>query len=316
MRVAVLSGGTGTPKVIEGLEKVIGQDKLSIIVNTSDDFWFYGLYISPDVDTVTYLLSGLLDTDRYWGVRNDTFRCLSALGRYGAFEWFKVGDVDMATHIFRTYLLRRGYTLTGVTKYLSGRLGVKAEVLPMSDDHVETYVLTDEGELHIQEYLVKRRCEPKVFDIRFEGLSEAKATKDVLRALEKCDLILLGPSNPINSIGPILSVRGVRDGVKRARERGVPVIAISPIIGNKPVSGPAHIFMEVMGFEPSPLGIAEMYSDVASALILNVSDAGYSGLIRSRYGMEVYTTNILMNSLEDKVRLAEFVLKVARRPYA
>ncbi len=310
MNLVVLSGGTGTPKLLEGLEVIVGQERLNVIVNTADDFWYYGLYISPDIDTVIYLFSNLLDKNKYWGIRDDTFNAFEMLKLYGMPGWFHLGDRDLAMHIFRTYLLRKGYTLTAVTKYICKRLGVKANVLPMSDDHVETYVLTDIGELHIQEYLVKYRFKPKVYGITFPGIEKASATIDVLKALDEGDAIVLGPSNPINSIGPILNVKNVRSKIKERKEKDIPVIAISPIIGTKALSGPAHIFMKALGYEPTPYGIAEIYSDIISDIIIHKTDEKYANIIRRKLGIEVHLENIIMKDLDDKIRLAKKVLEI------
>ena len=180
--------------------------------------------------------------------------------------------------------------------------------MPMSDDHVETYVLTELGELHIQEYLVKHKFKPRVYDLKFRGLDKARATKHVLNALRSCKAVVIGPSNPINSIGPILAVKGVKEQLVKLRESGVKIVAVSPIIGSKPVSGPAHIFLEALGYESSPLGVAEVYSDVVTAMVIHESDEAYAAKIRSKFGIEVYTFNVIMNTIEDKIRLAKFIL--------
>ena len=312
MKLTVLSGGTGTPKLLEGLESLVGQYNLNVIVNTSDDFWYYGLYISPDVDSVTYLFSNLLDKEKYWGIKDDTFNSFNMLKRYGLPEWFHLGDRDLAVHIYRTYLLREGYTLTEVTKYIADKLGVKAKVIPMCNEHVETYVLTEIGKLHIQEYLVKYRFKPKVYGIMFPGIERAKATSEVLKAIRDSEAIVLGPSNPINSIGPILAVKPVRREIKKKLKSGTPIVAVSPMVGSKALSGPAHIFMEALGYEPTPYGISQIYSDIISDLIVHHSDSKYVSGIEKEFGINVHLANVVMNTLDDKVRLARKVLNICK----
>ncbi len=308
MKLVVLSGGTGTPKLLEGLEHILGQENLYVIVNTADNFWHLGLYVCPDVDTVVYLFSNLLDKDKYWGIKGDTFNSLEMLKLYGMPGWFHLGDKDLAMHIIRTYLLNKGYRLTSITKYICGRLRVKARILPMCDEHVETYVLTNLGELHIQEYLVKYKSKPRVYGITFPGLKNARATADELHALDEADAIIIGPSNPINSIGPILGVKPIRDAIRSKRNNGIPVIAISPIIGGRALTGPAHIFMEALGYEPSPYGVAEIYSDLVSDIIIHETDKGYVDRINKEFNINVHVRNIIMGNLDDKISLAKYLI--------
>ncbi len=312
MKVLALSGGTGTPKLLRGLEAVIGQDNISVIVNTSDDIWLNGLYIAPDIDSVTYLFSGLLDAERGWGIKGDTFNSFEALKTYGAQDWFYIGDRDLATHIYRTYLLNKGYSLTSVTKYMASKLGVKALVLPMCNEHVEARVLTDQGDLHIQEYLVKYRMKPRVYGITFSGMSEARASQEVLKAIDESELIVIGPSNPINSIGPILMLPGVKEKIVERRRSGIPIIVVSPIIGGRPLKGPAHIFLNALGYEASSFGVAEVYTDVATAIVVDRVDELEASRIRSKLGLTTYVEDIVMKDLDSEVRLAKRILDIAR----
>lgn len=312
MKVLALSGGTGTPKLLKGFEEVIGQENISVIVNTSDNIWINGLYIAPDIDSITYLFSGLLDVERGWGIKGDTFNSFEALKAYGAQDWFYIGDRDLATHLYRTHLLNRGYSLTSVTKYIASKLGVKASVLPMCNEHVEARVLTDHGDLHIQEYLVKYRLKPKVYGIAFNGIDKAKAPQEVLKAIDESELIVIGPSNPINSIGPILMVPGVKERIIEKKKSGAPIIAVSPIVGGRPLKGPAHIFLSALGYETSSFGVAEVYADIATAIVVDRVDEGEASRIRSKLGLTTYTEDIVMKNLDDKVKLAKKILNIAR----
>ncbi len=306
-----MSGGTGTPKLIGGFRQLLRDEDLNVIVNTSDDFIYHGLYVSPDVDTVTYLFAGVLDESKYWGIVNDSFRAHEMLCKLNDLCWFHVGDLDLAIHVYRTMLLNMGYSLTQATKAIAGGLGVKANVLPMCNEHVETHVLTDQGDLHIQEYLVKYRCRPRVYGLRFEGISNAKLTSDVARVVRECDFLVIGPSNPVNSIGPILMVDGLREMIKRQVDYGKKVVAVSPIIGSKAISGPAHIFLEAMGYEPTPLGVAEYYEGVITDFIIDERDQEIAGEIESRVGVRVHTSNILIDDKESKRMLAEKIIRIA-----
>lgn len=312
MKVLALSGGTGTPKLLKGFEGVIGQENVSVIVNTSDNIWLNGLYIAPDIDSIIYLFSGLLDVERGWGIKGDTFNSFEVLKTYGAQDWFYIGDRDLATHLHRTYLLNSGYSLTSVTKYMAFKLGVKASVLPMCNEHVEARVLTDHGDLHIQEYLVKYRMKPKVYGIAFSGIGKAKAPQEVLKAINESELVVIGPSNPINSVGPILMVPGVKERIIEKRSSGVPVIAVSPIIGGRPLKGPAHIFLNALGYEASSFGVAEVYADVATAILVDRVDEGEASRIRSKLGLTTYVEDIVMRDLDSKVKLARRILDIAR----
>ncbi|MCS7127699.1 MAG: 2-phospho-L-lactate transferase [Sulfolobales archaeon] len=312
MKVLALSGGTGTPKLLEGFEGVIGQENISVVVNTSDNIWLNGLYIAPDIDSITYLFSRLLDVERGWGIKGDTFNSFEALKTYGAQDWFYIGDRDLATHLYRTHLLNKGYSLTSVTKYIASKLGVKASVLPMCNEHVEARVLTDHGDLHIQEYLVKHKLKPKVYGITFSGIDKAKAPQEVLKAIDESELVVIGPSNPINSIGSILMVPGIREKVVEKRRKGTPIIAVSPIIGGRPLKGPAHIFLSALGYEASSFGVAEVYADVVTAIIVDRVDEMEASRIRSKLGLTTYIEDIVMKDLEGKVKLAKRILDIAK----
>jgi len=309
--ITLLSGGTGTPKLIEGLRHVVKDEELTVIVNTADDVWWNGLYISPDVDTILYLFANIIDTDKYWGIRGDTFYALNQLSKYSAeWTWFSIGDRDLATHIIRTYLLKKGYKLHEIVKYLSEKMHVKATILPMSNDRVETIVKTNKGTMNIQEYLVRFKAEPEVYEIKFPGLEKAKPTPGVIEAIERADMLIIGPSNPVNSIGPIISLKGVKEKLTRLK---APIIAVSPIVSGKPVSGPADKFMRALGYEPSPIGIVEIYKEFLDGIVIDVVDRNLAEVIMDKYKVKVKVANTIMVTLKDKVKLAEEVLDFAKR---
>ena len=298
MKIVVLSGGTGTPKLLRGLKDLV--DDLTVIVNTAEDVWISGNRVCPDIDSVIYALAGIIDEERWWGIKGDTFITHERLKRLGWDEFMMIGDLDRATHIFRSELLRQGFTLTEATRRLKEAFGIDAEILPMCEEDVATIIVTPEGEMHFQEFWVKRKGEPDVLDIYFRGIENAKATDEVIKALDECDGVIIGPSNPITSVMPILLVKGVREGLKRKR-----VVAVSPIVGNKPVSGPAGKFMRAKGYEVSPLGVVDVYSDFLDVLVVDSSDTNLVG----RYGrVEIVATNTIMRSVDDARRLGRFLL--------
>ena len=236
--IVVLTGGTGGAKFVDGLRQVIPPEQLTIIVNTGDDLEWWGLYVSPDLDSITYVLAGLLSKERGWGVKGDTFFCLQAMNELGEPIWFHAGDRDLAVHLLRSKLLRQGKTLTEVTAEIAGKMGVQARIIPMSNARVETRVDTPIGELSFEEYFVQRWYQDPVNSVRFAGASDAEPAPGVLDAIVSADGILIAPSNPVTSIGPILAVPGIREALSRARG---PIVAVSPIVGNAPVAGPADV---------------------------------------------------------------------------
>ncbi len=300
MKIVVLSGGTGTPKLLRGLKELV--DDLTVIVNTAEDIWISGNKLCPDIDSVVYALADVIDDEKWWGIKGDTFKTHEQLKRLGFDEFMMIGDLDRATHIFRSELLKQGYTLTEATRKLKNAFGVKAEVLPMCEEEVATIIVTPQGEMHFQEFWVKHKGEPDVIDIYFKGIENAKATDDVIKALNRCDGVIIGPSNPVTSITPILLVKGIRDGLRRKK-----VIAVSPIIGNKPVSGPAGKFMRAKGYDVSPLGVADVYADFLDVLVVDNSDADLVGRYKD---IEVVATDTIMKSKEDAKRLSEFLLEL------
>jgi len=304
--IAVLAGGVGAAKFLQGLVRVVNSSEIKVIVNTADDIDIYGVHVSPDIDIVTYSLAGIFDEDRGWGIRGDTFNFVENLAKFGIENWFKLGDMDLATCFYRTILMKRGLSITEATRRIRKALNVEVDILPMTDNPVQTYIETDIGLLHIQEYMVKYRCEPSILGLEFKGIEEAEATNEVLEALEDCSGVILCPSNPIISIGPILSVKGIRD---KLREASYPKVAITPIIAGAPVKGPADKFMRFLGVEVSPYGVAWLYRDFLDGLVVDVRDSFQTVRIEG-LGIKALTTDTLMKSIEDKIRVARTALNL------
>ena len=301
----VLSGGTGTPKLLVGLKQVFGEAQLKVIVNTAEDITVSGNLVCPDVDSVIYTLAGIIDKDRWWGIANDSFYTHTTLEGLGHEEQMMIGDRDRATHILRTELLNRGMSLTEATAELATKFGITAEILPMTEDAVSTMIITRAGKLHFQEFWIARKGEPEVLDVQFDGIEKAKPTKAVINALMRESVVLIGPSNPITSIGPILSLAGMKDLLKRKR-----VVAISPIVGDKPVSGPAGKFMHAKGFEVSASGVYNCYKDFLDVLVIDKSDRCQIGA--EAKGVEVLKTDIMIRNDEDSKQLGLFLLDYLR----
>lgn len=305
--ITVLTGGTGGAKFVDGLRRVVPPDELTIIINTGDDHEWWGLYVSPDVDSVTYALANVLSAERGWGVRGDTFHCLQAMKDFGEAAWFSVGDRDLATHLLRTKLLSEGQTLSQTASHIARKLAVRSRILPMSDMRVETRIDTPVGDLSFEEYFVKRWYQDPVNAVRFAGASEAEPAPGVLEAINSASAVLIAPSNPVTSIGPILAVPGIREALKSTPAK---VVAVSPIIGTAAVSGPAANLMDAQGLEVSIAGIANAYQDFLDTLVAHDSDAQLAKSL-NRDRLQVHCTNILMRSPEDKVRIARETMTLA-----
>lgn len=306
--ITVLTGGTGGAKFVDGLQQVVPAEELTLIVNTGDDLLWWGLYVSPDIDSITYVLSGMLSRERGWGVKGDTFFCLQHMGQLGQPIWFHVGDRDLAVHILRSKLLAEGKTLSEVTAEIAEKLGVKARILPMSDSRVETRVGTPLGELSFEEYFVQRWYQDPVESIRFAGAADAEPASGVIDAILNADIVLLAPSNPITSIGPILAVPGIRNALHKTNGR---IAAVSPIVAGEAVAGPAGILMASQGLPVSVAGIAQAYHDFLDTLIVDVRDADAAEELRQT-GLRVLVTKTVMRTSEDKVELANAVLSAVR----
>jgi len=305
--ICVLSGGTGGAKFVDGLRQVMPAEEITLVVNTGDDLMWWGLYVSPDIDSITYVLSGMLSRERGWGVKGDTFLCLQAMGQLGEPTWFHTGDRDLAMHLLRSRLLAEGKTLSEATSAISQKLGVKARILPMTNSRVETRVDTPVGELSFEEYFVQRWYQDPVKSVRFAGASDAEPTPGVLEAITAADAVLIAPSNPVTSIGPILAVPGVRDALLHARGK---IAAVSPIVGSSPVAGPAGILMEAQGLPCSIAGVAQAYADFLDVLVCDIRDTRAAEALRET-GLRVECTQTIMRSPEDKAALAREALSAA-----
>jgi LPPG:FO 2-phospho-L-lactate transferase len=297
----VLSGGTGSPRLLQGMRKLIPDEEITVIVNTAEDIMISGNLISPDVDTVLYLFSGQLDDAKWWGVRDDTFHTHTALKKMGINEKLLIGDADRATHILRSELMRKGARLTEATSQLSNSFRIRARVLPMCDEKVDTMITTPHGEMHFQDFWIGKRGEPDVLDIKIEGIEKAKMTVEVMEALGYDDNVLIGPSNPITSIGPILSIEHIRRILSFKK-----VIAISPIIGNAPVSGPAGKFMNVRGFPISSKGVAEFYGDILDMMVIDERET----MDEKNFPVRTIRCDTMMTSIEKSEALARSILEL------
>ena len=299
--VLALSGGVGGAKLALGLAHLLPPENLTVVANTGDDFTHLGLRICPDIDTVIYTLSDLADKERGWGRAGETWNFMAALSRLGSENWFNLGDSDLAMHIHRTERLKQGATLTEVTAEIASTLGIKATVIPMTDDPVATIVETPDGPLAFQHYFVRERCQPSVTGFRFEGIEAADPAPIFTKHLENSlDLILVTPSNPFVSIEPILSLPGVRDKIAKS---STPVIAVSPIVGGKAIKGPAAKMMAELGMPASALEVARAYRDVIDGFVIDVDDEAQVAEIEA-IGMKVLVTNTVMNDLDGRITLA------------
>jgi len=303
--ITALAGGVGAARFLTGLVKLVNEKDLSIIVNTGDDIEMFGLHISPDIDIVAYTLAGIVDEEKGWGIRGDTFHCLEAFRRFNREVWFNLGDKDLATHILRTNLLKNGLKLSEVTAQISRALGLNVMILPMTDDKFETRIITEMGSVHFQEYLVKREAKDEILGVEFLGAEIAKPAPRVIEAIREAQVVIICPSNPIVSIGTILAVKGVRDALRHTDAKRV---AISPIIAGAPVKGPADKLLRGLGFEVSAYSVAKLYSDFLDTFILDSADSAERDKIE-KLGIEVKVTNTLMKNLETKIALAKTVLE-------
>ncbi len=331
--IVVFTGGTGGTKLVQGLQQVVAPEELTVIVNTGDDIEWWGLHVSPDVDSVLYGLGDLLSKDRGWGVDGDSFRCLERMKQLGQPGWFSLGDLDLATHLTRTAMLRAGKSLSEATAELAAKIGIPARVLPMSDQRVSTMLDTSKGTLTFQEYFVRERHQVDVQAVRFEGAKQARPAPGVLEAIANADAIVFAPSNPVTSIGPILAVPGIRDAL---RATPAPVASVSPIVGGAAVSGPAAQLMQMKGWPSTITGVATAYEDFLDVLVVDNADEEaissqplafsqrrgereaqtFTGVLDSRSTihdsrptpLRFAATNTMMHTLDDKRNLAAFLL--------
>ncbi len=318
----MFTGGTGGTKLVQGLQRIVASEELTVIVNTGDDIEWWGLHVSPDIDSVLYGLADLLSKDRGWGVDGDSFRCLERMQQLGQPGWFSLGDLDLATHLTRTALLRAGKTLTEATRELATRFGIGARVLPMSDERVSTMLDTAKGTLTFQEYFVRERHAVEVQAVRFEGAAQARPAPGVIEAIQKAEAVIFAPSNPVTSIGPMLAVPGIREALRTTPAQ---IAAVSPIVGGAAVSGPAGQLMQMMGWASSVEGVAKAYEDLLDVLVVDEVDLAVSAQ-KSAFSQSTdvqrsashklpapairfAATNTMMHTIDDKRRLAAFVLE-------
>ena len=307
MRVTLLAGGTGGTKLAHGFALLGDRVDLAVVANVADDLELSGLHVSPDLDSILYTLSGLIDPERGWGIRGDTFTALAQLERLGAPTWFRLGDADLATHVHRTSLLREGRSLTDATGAMAAALGVRARVLPATDDRLRTRLETDAGPLDFQDYFVRLRQEPTVTGVGLEGLAEARPTPAVLEALAGAELIVIGPSNPFVSIGPILALAGVREAIAAS---GAPRVAVSPIVGGRALKGPADRMLASLGHEATALGVARIYVGLVDRFVLDEADAALRPEVEA-LGLAVEVLPTVMGGDDGRRALAERLLALA-----
>ena len=304
VHVLAIAGGVGGAKLALGLSRHLAPDALTIVVNTGDDETFHGLHVSPDLDTVMYTLAGVANPETGWGLAGESFRTLGALERLGADTWFRLGDLDLATHIRRTEMLQHGLTLSQATRALASAQGIRHPIVPMSDDRVRTIAVTEQGDLAFQEYFVHRRSEPSITGVRFDGVATAQSSPGFHAALATSTAIVYCPSNPLVSIGPVLALRGVRDAIKAFTG---PKIAVSPIVGGQAIRGPAAKMMGELGEEVSCLGVARRYLDICHAMVIDTVDGMQAGAVEA-LGMRASVTNTIMNTDRDKEALARHIV--------
>lgn len=306
--IVVLAGGVGAARFLEGVVQVVPPADVTALVNTGDDITLHGLYISPDVDIVTYTLAGIVEESQGWGVRGDTTHTLQMLKRLGADTWFLLGDQDLAVHIRRTELMRAGRTLAEIADEFRRALGVATQVIPMCNQPVGTYINTTAGLMHFEHYLVQRHAKDEVLGVHFEGAAAASPAPGVLEAIRDAEAILIAPSNPIVSVGTILAVPGVRAAIEAS---AAPVVAVSPIVGGQAIKGPAAPLMTALGYEVSARGVAQCYAGLIDALVIDNVDAALADDIRA-LGVDVVITDTIMRGPAEKRALAQAALDAAR----
>ncbi|MGD2247878.1 MAG: 2-phospho-L-lactate transferase [Candidatus Methanofastidiosia archaeon] len=295
--ICVLSGGTGTPKLLHGVK----HEDMGIIVNTGEDVWVSGMLVSPDLDTVVYTLAGLIDDTKWYGQKNDTYYCYEMMKKLGYCELLKIGDKDRGLKVYRTLLLEQGLTLSEATQKILDALHVTIPVFPMSDDPVVTQVFTDTGQMTFHEFWVVKKAQVFVTDIKYAGAENASSVPDALQYMKESDVVLVGPSNPVTSIGPILSIQEYVSVLKQKK-----VVGISPMIGNNPFSGPTGVLLQGLGYETTCVGVAKMYTEFLDYFIIHTSDSKYIPALEE-LGITVYVKDIVLDTVEKKRSLLQLV---------
>ena len=301
--ITVLAGGTGSVKLVRGL--VAQESKVNVISNVGDNYWIYGLYVCPDIDTIVYGLADLLDQEKGWGMKKDTFNFMRQMEVFGESTWFRIGDRDAATHLIRTNKLKNGENLSAITDWMCKKFAVSARIIPATDNSVETRITTNKGELHLQEYWVKYRGRDPVEGIQYIGADKARPNPDAVNAIHDAEMVILSPGNPLTSIGPMLQIKGIRKELTKMKKK---VVAVSPLIGDNALSGPAAKYMQAAGIESNAYGLAKMYSDVCSHMIIDTKDKALGKKIQN-LDMKVYDTKITMKNKLAEEALASFILK-------
>lgn len=308
MNITVLAGGVGAARFLEGLVQVVPQEDVTVVSNVGDDEEFFGLRVSPDIDIVIYTLAGAVDAEKGWGLTGETFHALEALQRFGYETWFNLGDSDLATLAHRTQMLHEGASLSDATRSIAQAFGLRLAILPVTDARVRTIVSTDAGELPFQEYFVKRRTQDDVTGVRFDGIDVARPAAGVIEAILTSDVVIVAPSNPIVSIGPLLAVRGVRAALNETTAR---VVGISPLVGGKTIKGPADRMMASLGMEPNAAGVAKAYADFLEVLLIDEVDAGLAGAVEGA-GVRAVVAQTIMRGPSEKRALAEATLRAVQ----
>ncbi len=304
--VTILAGGTGSVKLVRGIASQ--ETNTTVVSNVGDNYWLYGMYVCPDIDTIIYGLADLLDYERGWGIKNDTFNFLRQMEVFGEETWFRIGDRDAATHLIRTNMLKNGKNLSDITKWMCEKFAVAAKIIPVTDNSIETRIITDKGELHIQEFWVKFRGKDKVEGIQYIGSEKARPNPEAVNAIHDSDLVILAPGNPLTSIGPMLQIKGIRKELSKMKKK---VVAVSPLIGDKAITGPAGKYMEAAGIEVNSYGLAKMYSDVCSNIVIDSKDKLLAKKIQN-LDMNVYEAKITMKTKQAEDALASYILKQVR----
>ena len=301
--ITILAGGSGSVKLVRGFASQ--RSDINVIVNVGDNYWLYGMYICPDIDTITYGLADLLDHDKGWGIKKDTFGFLRQMEIFGEETWFRIGDRDTATHLTRTNMLKNGKSLSDITKWMCEKFAIEIKLIPVTDNAIETRIITNKGEMHLQEFWVKHRGMDPVEGIEYQGADKARPNPDAVNAIHDSSLIVIAPGNPLTSIGPMLAIKGIRKELAKKKNK---VVAVSPIIGNSSISGPAGKYMEAAGMEVSALGIAKMYAHVCSNLVIDTKDRMQTKEIEA-LNINVHHTKIRMTNKQSEDVLAASILK-------
>ena len=301
--ITILAGGSGSVKMVRGFASQ--RTDINVVTNVGDNYWLYGMYICPDIDTITYGLADLLDHDKGWGIKKDTFGFLRQMEIFGEETWFRIGDRDTATHLTRTNMLKNGKSLSYITKWMAEKFSIEIKILPVTDNTMETRIITDKGDMHLQEFWVKHRGLDEVKGIEYQGAEKVRPNPDAMNAIHDSSLIVIAPGNPLTSIGPMLAIKGIR---KELAKKKTKVVAISPIIGNSAISGPTGKYMEAAGIEVSALGVAKMYADVCSNIIIDTKDRMLTKKIES-LNINVHETKIRMINKQAEDALAASILK-------